>query len=57
MATSIGFEPTIFAVTGRHVKPLHHEAVSYIQGLVPRTKTIIPCALWFGKSFFKKLLH
>jgi hypothetical protein len=26
MATSIGFEPTIFAVTGRHVKPLHHEA-------------------------------
>ena len=27
MATPIGFEPTISAVTGRHVRPLHHGAV------------------------------
>ena len=28
LATPIRFELTIFAVTGRHVKPLHHGAVS-----------------------------
>ncbi len=26
MATRMGFEPTIFGVTGRYVKPLHHRA-------------------------------
>ena len=32
MATLIGFEPTISAVTGRHVRPLHHRAVFYQYG-------------------------
>ncbi len=29
MATRIRFELTIFAVTGRHVRPLHHRAATY----------------------------
>ena len=29
MATPIRFELTIFAVTGRHVKPLHHGATFF----------------------------
>ncbi len=28
MAGSTGFEPAIFSVTGRHVRPLHHEPTS-----------------------------
>ena len=54
MATSIGFEPTIFAVTGRHVKPLHHEAVStsIFKARMPRTKRIVSCIAHFGKYFF-----
>ena len=53
MATPIGFEPTIFAVTGRHVKPLHHGAVSYFfrTSRVP-TKSILSCSCTFGKYFF-----
>ena len=39
MATPIRFELTIFAVTGRHVKPLHHGAVSPLyQHGVPQRK-------------------
>ena len=44
MATPIRFELTIFAVTGRHVKPLHHGAICFHSSglsryfLVPRTK-------------------
>ena len=33
----MGFEPTIFAVTGRYVWPLHHRAVN-----VTKTVMIIP---------------
>ena len=57
MATPIRFELTIFAVTGRHVKPLHHGAISHISSFkdfsVPRTRNIIPRSLEFGKYFFK----
>ena len=39
LATPIRFELTIFAVTGRHVKPLHHGAVSPLfQHGVPQRK-------------------
>ena len=34
MATPMGFEPTIFGVTGRYVRPLHHGAAK-ITGLLP----------------------
>ena len=34
LATPMGFEPTIFGVTGRYVRPLHHGAAK-ITGLLP----------------------
>ena len=61
LATPIRFELTIFAVTGRHVKPLHHGATffrSFVLSrplryfLVPRTKTILLQEKGFGKYFF-----
>ena len=58
MATPIRFELTIFAVTGRHVKPLHHGAICFHSSglsryfLVPRTKTILLQNDDFGKYYF-----
>ena len=53
MATPIGFEPTIFAVTGRHVKPLHHGAVSYLsEPLAFRQKVFYHVPLVLASLFF-----
>ena len=58
LATPIRFELTIFAVTGRHVKPLHHGAICFHSSglsryfLVPRTKTILLQNDDFGKYYF-----
>ena len=53
MATPIGFEPTIFAVTGRHVKPLHHGAVSYLsEPLAFRQKVFYHVPLVLASPFF-----
>ena len=38
LATRIRFELTISAVTGRHVRPLHHRAASYLISI-----SITPC--------------
>ena len=53
MATPIGFEPTIFAVTGRHVKPLHHGAVSYFsERLAFRQKVFYHVPALLASTFF-----
>ena len=53
MATPIGFEPTIFAVTGRHVKPLHHGAVSYFsERLAFRQKLFYHVPALLASTFF-----
>ena len=61
MATPIRFELTIFAVTGRHVKPLHHGAVSYsFEAFVLRASnenyftTKVPIWQVLFSDFFKK---
>ena len=43
MATRIRFELTISAVTGRHVRPLHHRAARYFNS--------IPAKSFFVKRF------
>ena len=43
MATRIRFELTISAVTGRHVRPLHHRAARYLNS--------IPAGSFFVKRF------
>ena len=52
MATSIGFEPTIFAVTGRHVKPLHHEAIHISEPLSFRQKVFYHRVTSLASLFF-----
>ena len=42
MAEPRGFEPPIFCVTGRHVRPLHHGSIIQQQLLFAVTLTTIP---------------
>ena len=53
MATPIGFETMIFAVTGRHLKPLHHVAVSYFsERLAFRQKVFYHVPALLASTFF-----
>ena len=53
LATPIRFELTIFAVTGRHVKPLHHGAVSPLfQHGVPQRKLFYHDLSFLASTFF-----
>ena len=42
-----GFEPAISALTGPHVRPLHHGSNTYARRMIPELRPFVNCQIQF----------